>query len=91
MLGKNLRFVQRLQLAVVAKKAGGVGGRRRDGAAAKIEDYEGFDEENQIKKKAMAPEADGGLLSCWRQTVRERGSIQDGKIPCRNGMSGKRK
>ena len=31
------------------------------------------------------------LLSCWRQTVRKRGSTQDGKTPCRSGMSGYRK
>ena len=30
LLGKNLRFVQRVQLAAAAKQAEGVGGRRRD-------------------------------------------------------------
>ena len=38
LLGKNLRLVQRAQLAAAAKQAGGVGGRRRDEAAAKDED-----------------------------------------------------
>ena len=51
LLGKNLRLVQRVQLAATAKQAGGFGGRRRDEAAAKNEDYEGFDKENQIKRK----------------------------------------
>ena len=50
-LGKNLRHVQRVQLAASEKQAGGVNGRRRDGAAAQNEDYEGFDEENQVRKK----------------------------------------
>ena len=36
--------------AATAKQAGGFGG-RRDEAAANNEDYEGFDEENQIKRK----------------------------------------
>ena len=25
------------------------------------------------------PRIDGGLLSCWRQTARRRGSMQDGE------------
>ena len=50
LLGKNLRFV-RVQLAATAKQARGFGGRRRDDTAAKNEEYEGFDEENQIKMK----------------------------------------
>ena len=50
-LGKNLRFIQRVQLAADAKQAGGVNGRRRDEAVAKDENYEGFDAENQIKRK----------------------------------------
>ena len=54
MLGKNLRFVQRVQLAASAKQAGGVNGRRRDEAAAKNVFYEGFDSENQIKRKEDA-------------------------------------
>ena len=33
------------------KQAGGVNGRRRDEAAAMKEDYEVFDEEDQIKRK----------------------------------------
>ena len=37
------------------------------------------------------PKVDGGLLSFWRQNVRKRGSIQDGKTPCRSGMSGEKK
>ena len=53
LLGNNLRFVQRIQLAATAKQAGGVGGRRRRvEAAAKNEDYEGSDNENQIKRKS---------------------------------------
>ena len=51
LLGKNLRLVQRVQHAASAKQAGGVNGRRREEAAAKNEDYEGVDEENQIKRK----------------------------------------
>ena len=54
LLGKNLRFVQRVQLAASAKQAGGVNGRRRDEAAAMNEDYEGFDEEDQIKGRMDA-------------------------------------
>ena len=37
-------------------------------------------------KEEWTLRADGGLLSCWRQTVRKRGSIQDGKTPCWSGM-----
>ena len=51
LLGKNLRFVQRVQLAASAKQAGGVNGSRRDEAAVKNGDYEGIDEEKQIKRK----------------------------------------
>ena len=51
LLGQNLRLVQRIQLPATAKQAGGVGGRRRDEAAAKNEDYERSDKENQIKRK----------------------------------------
>ena len=91
LLGKNLRFVQRVQLAATAKQAGGVKGRRRDEAAAKNEDYETSDKENLIKKQEWTLKTDGGFLSFWRQTVRKRGSIQDGKTPCRSGMSGQRK
>ena len=51
-LGNSLRFVQRVQLAADAKQAVRVNGRRRrDEAVAKDENYEGFDEENQIKRK----------------------------------------
>ena len=39
------------------------------------------------QKEECLLEADGRLLSCWRQTVRKRGSIRDG---CRSGMSGQR-
>ena len=35
---------------MAAKQAGGVGGGRRDEAAAKNEEHEGFDKENQIKR-----------------------------------------
>ena len=38
-LGKNLRFVQRVQPAASAKQAGGVNKKGRDEAAAKNEDY----------------------------------------------------
>ena len=31
------------------------------------------------------PKTDRGSLNCWRQTVRQRGSIQDGKTPCMAG------
>ena len=50
-MGKNLRFVQRVQLAASAKQSGGFGG-RRDEAAARNEDDEGFDKESQIKRKS---------------------------------------
>ena len=50
LLGKNLCFFQRVQLAATGKQAG-VDGRRIDEAAAKNEDYEGSDKENQIKRK----------------------------------------
>ena len=90
LLGKNLRFVQRVQLAATAKQAGGFVGRRRDEAAAKNEDYEGCDEEHQMLT------ADGGLLSCWRQIVRERGSVQKkkkkhAKMVCLVGENEKRR
>ena len=32
------------------------------------------------------PRTDAGLLSCWRQTARKRGSIQEKKKPCQNAM-----
>ena len=51
LLGKNFLFVQRIQLPASAKQAGGVNGRGRDEAAAKNDDYERSDEENQIKRK----------------------------------------
>ena len=38
------------------------------------------------KGRMDAQKTDGWLLSCWRQTVRKRGSIQDRKTPCRSGM-----
>ena len=50
-MGKNLRLVQRVQLAATAKLAGGVNGRRRDEAAAKSGDYERSDKENQFESK----------------------------------------
>ena len=34
------------------------------------------------------PKTDRGSPNYWRQTVRERGSFQDGKTLSRNGMSG---
>ena len=40
------------------------------------------------QKEEWTPKVDGLFLSCWRVTVRKRGSIQDGKTPCRSGMSG---
>ena len=52
LLGKNLRFVQRVQPAASAKQAGGVNGRRRDEAAAENGGYERFDEVNQMKRKS---------------------------------------
>ena len=88
LLSKSLRLVHRVQPATTAKEAGGVGGRRRDEAAEKNEYYEGSNKENQIKKEEWTLRADGGLLSCWRQTLRKRASIQDGKTPCRSGLSG---
>ena len=36
----------------------------------------------------MDARTDGGLLNCWRQTVREYGSIHKRKKPCKNGMLG---
>ena len=30
----------------------------------------------------------GGLVGCWRRTLRKLGSMKDGKTPCRNGMTG---
>ena len=32
------------------------------------------------------PRFDGGLLICWQQTARRRGSIQKKKIRCKNGI-----
>ena len=46
LLGKNLRFVQKVQPAESAKHARRFDGRRRDEEAAKNEYYEGFDKEN---------------------------------------------
>ena len=50
LLGKNLCFVQRVQLAATAEQAGGAGGSRRDVAATENEDYAGSDEEDQVKR-----------------------------------------
>ena len=47
-------FVQRMQLAACAKQAGGVNGRRRDEAAAKIEDYEGLTKKSRSKGRMDA-------------------------------------
>ena len=55
LLGKNVRFLQRVELSAAAKQAGGVGGRRRrrrDEAAARFEDDERSDEDNQVKRKS---------------------------------------
>ena len=92
LLGKSLLFVQREKSTAFAKQAGGVGGRRRDEAAAKIDDYEGLTKKIRSKGR-MDAENRWWIteLNCWRQTVRKRGSIQDGKTPCRNGMSGWRR
>ena len=46
------------------------------------EDYEGYDKRKTDQKE----ECDAGSLSFWRQTVRKRGSTQDGKTPCRSGI-----
>ena len=51
LLGRNLRFVLRVQPAASAKHAGRFDGRRRDEAAEKNLDYGGSDEEDQIKRK----------------------------------------
>ena len=40
------------------------------------------------QKEDWTLKADGGFLSCWRQTVRKRGFTQDGKILCRHVLSG---
>ena len=34
------------------------------------------------------PKIEGGLRSCWRQTARKLGTIQERKKPCKNGMFG---
>ena len=39
-------------------------------------------------KGGMAAVSDGGLLSCWRQTLRKRGSIQKEQKPCKDGTFG---
>ena len=91
LLGKNFLVVQRIQLAASAKQAGGVNGRRRDEAAAKNGDHERSDKENQVKREKLTLKADGGFLNCWLQTVRKRGSTQDGRTPCRNGKIGWRR
>ena len=44
--------------------------------------------ENLIQKEECMLTADGGFLSCWRQTVRKRGFTHDGNILCRDGISG---
>ena len=51
LLGKNFLLFWRIQLAAIAKHAGGVDGRRRDEAAAKNGYHERSDEENQIQRK----------------------------------------
>ena len=51
LLGKNLRFVWRIQPAACAKHAGRFDGRSRDEASGKNEGCERSDEENQIRRK----------------------------------------
>ena len=51
LLGKNLRLVQRAQLAASAKQAGGVNGKRRNESSAENGNYERSDNENQVKRK----------------------------------------
>ena len=46
LLCKNFRLFQRLQPSASAQHASGFDGRKRDGAAEKNEDYEGFYEED---------------------------------------------
>ena len=64
---------------MTAKQAG-VGGRRKDKAAAKNGDYERSVQENQIKRKNGRREPMVALPSCWRQTARKRGSIQEDTV-----------
>ena len=82
LLGKKLRFVQKVQPAESAKQAGGVNG-------AKNGDYEGFDEEDL--KERMDAENRWWVTELVGGRLRKRGSIQDGKTPCRSGMTGWRK
>ena len=58
LLGKNFLFVQRIQLAASAVQAGGVNG---DAAAAKNDDHERSDKENQDQKEEWTLKAGG-----WR-------------------------
>ena len=75
LLGKNFRLLQRVLPAAYARQ-GRVNRRRRDEAAAKNENHEGFSEKlNQEVERT--PKIDGGSLSCGRQIVRRRGSIQN--------------
>ena len=85
LLGQNLRFVWRIQLAASAEQAEGANGRGRDEAAAKNGDYERSNMEKSNQKEEWMLRTDGASWNCWRKTVGQRGSIQDGKIPCRSG------
>ena len=42
------------------------------------------------RKEEWMQKIDGGSLSCWRQTVRKHGSIQEKKKPCKKDMFGRK-
>ena len=72
-------MVQRVQSAPKARHAGKFDGGGRDEAAAKNENYGGYDNEKQSKRKNGCQRS----VNYWLPTAKKRGSIRDGRILCR--------
>ena len=83
LLGKNFRLFSENTTCSVCKACMRI--RRRDRMKVMK------DMTKKIRSKGWMPKIDGGLLSCWRQTARKRGSIKERKKPCKNCINGWRR
>ena len=86
LLDNKFLLVKRIQLAAHAKQAGGVNGSTRDEAAAKNENYEGFDEKNTSKGRMDAENrwwvAELLAADCEKALLHQKK-----KKPCKNGVN----
>ena len=62
--------------------------RKRDETTAKNEGYEGHDKENQSERKNVCEQHLGRLVNCWLPTATKLGSMQNEKMPLKNGSTG---